>query len=134
MLLFAAWAGSKAKENTEFADTIDPYLFDVRLLDVEELKLLLDIDTAEDSSCIVSKEGLFFSSSNGLRKYSLNEDKRESLFVSRADSEVFGLDTDKFIPAFSLFSTFMSTAMCLKELLHEKPYVNMVFAGVYSIE
>jgi hypothetical protein len=94
----------------------------------------LDIETAEDSSCIVSKEGLFFSSSNGLRKYSLNEDKRESLFVSRADSEVFGLDTDKFIPAFSLFSTFMSTAMCLKELLHEKPYVNMVFAGVYSIE
>ena len=69
-LLPAAWTGSKAKENTEFADTIDPSLSVVSILDVVELKLLLAIETVEDSSCMVSKTSLFPSASNGLIKLS----------------------------------------------------------------
>ncbi len=68
MLLFSNCFESNAKENNEFADTTDPYLFDVKLFDGDFVRLLLDIETLEDSSCTVFKESLLFASSSGFIK------------------------------------------------------------------
>ena len=94
-----------------------PYLLDDKGSEFVALKLLFDMDNEDDSSCNMFKESLSFILSSGLIKFCLNAVSNVSLLVIKVDSAVEALERDKLIAVFSLFATFISTAICLKELL-----------------